>query len=255
MHCDSGWKYSRMSPSTNNITSVSGFPGVKPDEYDRIVCATQGVMRILQNRTSGKTRWQHFTSETGVHMTAPAYEWPRDAGGQCSVRDHRHEAGYALASLSRPRDIVIVVDTSGSMRHDGRMEKARSAAITLVNSLSAIDRAQVVLFSSTAQSNGDVLVPADWEHRCALSKFINTSVPSGGVNFYDALSTAYSIFEDSAPMRADCSWSSSIILITDSSGRSPMPIVKKRDQNRTIPLFVFSIGSANDDGLKEAACV
>ena len=75
--------------------------------------------------------------------------------------DPRFRPWYATAA-SGPKDVVIVVDSSGSMSSGDRIKMAKDAAAKVIDTLSANDYVNVIDFASSAKaysSNG--LVKAD----------------------------------------------------------------------------------------------
>ena len=71
---------------------------------------------------------------------------PPADGGDIS-QDPRFKPWYAMVA-SGPKDIIIVLDISGSMNLEGRLQIAKDAAKTVMKTLSASDYFSVVVFSS-----------------------------------------------------------------------------------------------------------
>jgi len=61
---------------------------------------------------------------------------------------------YVQASASIPKDIVLVIDRSASMKKFNRMVATKKAAITVLNTLTPDDRIAVVAFSNQAFALG-----------------------------------------------------------------------------------------------------
>jgi Mg-chelatase subunit ChlD len=53
---------------------------------------------------------------------------------------------YESQAASGPKDVVIVIDTSGSMTTAGRMSKAKEAAHTIIEALTDDDYVNIVRF-------------------------------------------------------------------------------------------------------------
>ena len=98
-----------------------------------------------------QTAW-HFSGfqQTGLYRTWPAIYQCRTEH-QCSGCSDPRFRGWYAGAASGPKDVVIIIDTSGSMRTSGRMAAAIEAAQWTVNTLSATDYATVVAFASTAR--------------------------------------------------------------------------------------------------------
>ncbi len=84
------------------------------------------------------------------------------------------------------KDAIFVMDTSGSM--DGeKIEQARRALLTLLGSLNAADRFNVVTFSSDVRSFRDAPVSASKDNIEAAREFVKAIKAVGGTNINDAL--------------------------------------------------------------------
>ena len=80
----------------------------------------------------------------------PALEW-------CSSSyDPRFRPWYASAA-SGPKDVVIVIDMSGSMANGKRVEMAIAATQKVLNTLSWVDYVTVVSFDAAARLDGGLL--------------------------------------------------------------------------------------------------
>ncbi len=113
------------------------------------------------------------------------------------------EAGYFLALLTPqiklaaedilPKDVVVVLDTSGSMMDDGKIDQAKKALKFVVGSLNDADRFAVVTFSTEARKLHEELTVAGKEARDAALAKIDRLSATGGTNFEGALRAAYSL--------------------------------------------------------------
>jgi Ca-activated chloride channel family protein len=113
------------------------------------------------------------------------------------------EAGYFLALLTPkisltaeeilPKDVIVVLDTSGSMMDDGKIEQAKKALKFFVAKLNDRDRFAIVTFSTEARKLHDALTEANKESREAALAKIDKLEAAGGTNFEGALRTAYDL--------------------------------------------------------------
>jgi Ca-activated chloride channel homolog len=85
------------------------------------------------------------------------------------------------------KDVVFVVDTSGSMAEEGKMEKARSALLYGVSILRPQDRFNVISFAGEERLMEAGLIPADEKGRQRGAAFIKALKPVGGTNINQAL--------------------------------------------------------------------
>lgn len=88
-----------------------------------------------------------------------------------------------------PKDVVFVLDTSGSMAGE-KIVQAKKALQFCLDNLNERDRFDLVRFSTDAESLFNGLEPSDSEHRQKASEFIRKLRPLGGTAIHDALLTA-----------------------------------------------------------------
>src|SRR5450432_2819871 len=140
-----------------------------------------------------------------------------------------------------PKDIVFVVDTSGSMA-GAKMNQARKALAFCVENLNADDRFDIVRFSTEAEPLFGKLVDADSDHRKRASDFIGDLKPIGGTAIADALQAALK-------MRAEKSERPFVVIfLTDGlptvGARTPDEIVASvKKAGAGVRIFSFGIGS------------
>lgn len=106
-----------------------------------------------------------------------------------SPKDELAEQEYAA------KDIVFVLDTSGSMAEAGKMEKARAALLFGVRSLRPQDRFNVVNFAGEEHLMTAGLLQADAAGRALGEEFIGKLRPVGGTNINGAMLAAMSLFD------------------------------------------------------------
>ncbi len=162
------------------------------------------------------------------------------------------EDGYVMLLLSPraelaknqkvPRDIVFVVDTSGSMRMDKKMDQARAALRHCLGGLTKDDRFGLISFSTTVNHYRDQLVPANDEHLAQAKGWVSDLYPGGGTAIHDALSAA-------AQMRGDdASRMFTVVFFTDGlptigetdTAKILASIAKQNTENTRI--FSFGVG-------------
>ncbi len=95
------------------------------------------------------------------------------------------------------KDIVFVLDTSGSMADEGKMEKARSALLFGIRTLRNGDRFNVVNFAGEEHLMERGLVSADAGGKKRGEEFVAKLRPTGGTNINDSLIAAVKQFDKS----------------------------------------------------------
>jgi Ca-activated chloride channel family protein len=106
-----------------------------------------------------------------------------------SPKDNWAESEYTA------KDIVFVIDTSGSMAEEGKMEKARAAMLFGVKTLRAEDRFNVISFAGEERLMESGLIQADERGRARGVEFVQRLQPTGGTNINGALEAALKQFD------------------------------------------------------------
>jgi Ca-activated chloride channel family protein len=95
------------------------------------------------------------------------------------------------------KDIVFVLDTSGSMAEAGKMEKARAALLYGVRILRPQDRFNVISFAGEERVMETRMIAADDQGRKRGEAFTQSLRPVGGTNINQAVLAAMQQFESS----------------------------------------------------------
>lgn len=93
------------------------------------------------------------------------------------------------------KDVVFVLDTSGSMAEEGKMEKARAALLFGIRTLRDGDRFNVIGFSGEERLMGSGLIAANAAGRKRGEEFVAKLSPTGGTNINDSLVASVKQFE------------------------------------------------------------
>jgi uncharacterized protein YegL len=87
------------------------------------------------------------------------------------------------------------------MSMNGRMGKAKAAAKWVINTLSWVDYATVVSFSSVAKSATSKLMPMTVENRELLKAYVDTLGATGGTAMDKAFTKAFDVLDSSRASR------------------------------------------------------
>ncbi|MGE3467495.1 MAG: VWA domain-containing protein, partial [Pyrinomonadaceae bacterium] len=113
--------------------------------------------------------------------------------------------GYFLLQLSPKddisekelvnKDIVFVLDTSGSMAEEGKMEKARKALLFGIRTLREGDRFNVIGFAGEERLMERAMIAANADGKKRGEDFVNKLQPTGGTNINDSLIASMKQFD------------------------------------------------------------
>lgn len=95
------------------------------------------------------------------------------------------------------KDIVFVLDTSGSMAEEGKMEKAQKALLFGIRTLREGDRFNVINFAGEEHLMETGLIAANADGKRRGEEFVKKLKPTGGTNINDALRAALKQFDSS----------------------------------------------------------
>ena len=95
------------------------------------------------------------------------------------------------------KDIIFVLDTSGSMAEEGKMEKARSALLFGIAGLREGDRFNIVNFAGEEHLFEKGVVEASTDNKKRGEEFVKKLRPTGGTNINDALRASMRQFDSS----------------------------------------------------------
>ncbi|HET6669400.1 MAG TPA: VIT and VWA domain-containing protein [Pyrinomonadaceae bacterium] len=150
-----------------------------------------------------------------------------------SPKDDWREQEYAA------KDIVFVLDTSGSMAEEGKMEKARAALLYGIRILRPKDRFNVISFAGEERLFETGLIAADDEGRKRGETFVQGLRPVGGTNINEAVLAALRQFRVSDRPKM-------IVFMTDglptAGETNPTRILDNAIQSRIPGLRLFSFG-------------
>lgn len=142
-----------------------------------------------------------------------------------------------------PKDVVFVVDTSGSMAGP-KIEQARNALRFCLRSLGEGDRFSIVPFSTEPRPFRDALVAADAANRAAAEKFVDGIEAAGGTAIDDALRVGLGMLGSRAK---DDARPAIVLFLTDglpTIGETNVESILKNAATRSgdARLFVFGVG-------------
>jgi Ca-activated chloride channel family protein len=168
-----------------------------------------------------------------------------------SALSHREgdENGYFLLTLSPgvvkerrviDKDLVFVIDVSGSMEDDGKIESAKSALSYLLGSLESGDRFGLITFSTDVEAFQDRLTSAGPAEISQAKDHVKTLTAAGGTNLHDALLRALEFDRDEARPFYVVFLTDGLPTVGETSEESILEHVEP--ELRDARMFVFGVG-------------
>ncbi|XP_078678415.1 voltage-dependent calcium channel subunit alpha-2/delta-4-like [Branchiostoma floridae x Branchiostoma belcheri] len=209
---------------------------IRPHVYD--------TMKSNLHEMSGVT-WQYYGAKEGEY-----HQFPKN-DRSCDGNAHIFRNWYVSAASPKKKNVVIVIDVSGSMRKENRIELAKQAALTVLDTLTARDWAGVVSFSEEAYTPagclGDSLGEASQGNIQIMQNFINNLSPIRYTHYSKGLGKAFDIFTEAKSKQPaqfrDCH--NVIIFLTDGVPTDPREVLDTitEGQNR-----LWSSSSSSSQG-------
>ncbi|CAJ1331871.1 unnamed protein product, partial [Effrenium voratum] len=187
-------------------------------------------------------------------MGWPAVEWCLG-----ETYDPRLRPWYSSGSTG-PKDVVIVVDVSGSMQLNGRALLAKRATKAVIETLEWKDFATIILFNNGISAQySQMLVPMfDAERKNALLWLEQQVWDSGGTNFVTAMDSAFNVISSSVSAGKTSMCQKAILFMTDGEAEftsSDFARVKSSALQYSVTVFSYALGSGADATItKQLAC-
>ena len=154
-------------------------------------------------------------------------------------------------------DVTLVVDTSGSMNDDGKIQNAKAGALEFLDLLGDADTFSLIPFNSQIYPAEKNLLLKD--HRAEIQQTVNGLYANGGTALYDSISLAYD--QLMADRRLNEKKIAAIVVLTDGEDTDSklslddlLRKIKVDNETHTIRVFTIAYGhDANQDILKQIA--
>ncbi|XP_017003319.1 voltage-dependent calcium channel subunit alpha-2/delta-3 isoform X7 [Drosophila takahashii] len=204
--------------------------------------------------------WQFFGSSTGFMRQFPASKWRKDV--PVDLYDCRLRSWYMEAATS-PKDIVILMDGSGSMLGQ-RLDIAKHVVNTILDTLGTNDFVNIFTFdkevSPVVPCFEDTLIQANLGNIRELKEGIESFKPKSIANYTAALTKAFELLEETKLSSRGAQCNQAIMIIGDGApenNREVFELHNWRDPPyKPVRVFTYLIGKevANWDDIRWMAC-
>jgi len=222
-------------------------------------------MQVAQSEYNDPKRMgflQYGDQASGVYFSWPGTKWCTTPD---SLYDPRFRPWY-VSAVSGPKDVIVIVDKSGSMDTKpapSRWDQVKAATIAVLDTLTAFDRANVVLFSSRSQVAAfqeNTLFPVTRSTVKKMTRWLDDAYPMGGTDFRAGFELAFNILQNAVDSSKSTGCNRAILFLTDgkdTSKPSPMDAAEVTTMNAPYgaTIFTFSFGTgAEVTKPKQIAC-
>lgn len=238
-------------------------------EMQAFVCATKRMEAAFKAAKRTLPIWQYVGSTTGAARFYPGSPQSR-ADGKCSQYDPRQRPWF-LAASSGPKDVVLLIDVSGSMGlsndpadeyGESRLTAVKRAVTALLRTLSHTDYVAIATFSTDASVvNGQTtLVRATTANVELLVTAVDNLVAGGETRFVKGFNKALPLFRASVEETSKCT--RVLLFLTDGETQdSELAVVNAISTEQGLlganraHIFTYSMSSDADDLIpKRIAC-
>uniref|UniRef100_A0A673MAS1 Voltage-dependent calcium channel subunit alpha-2/delta-4-like n=1 Tax=Sinocyclocheilus rhinocerous TaxID=307959 RepID=A0A673MAS1_9TELE len=200
--------------------------------------------------------WQYFGSSTGFFRLYPGIKWTPDENGVVTF-DARNRNWYIQAATS-PKDIIIAVDISGSMK-GLRLTIAKHTINTILDTLGENDFVNVIAVRTeilyTVRFKG-TLVQADLDNREHFKLLVEELQVKGEGKVKKAIKESFKILNEVSEGRGSLC-NQAIMLITDGAMEDFQQVFEEFNwPERKVRVFTYLIGRELTfaDNVKWIAC-
>ncbi|KAJ7392146.1 hypothetical protein OS493_013518 [Desmophyllum pertusum] len=197
-------------------------------------------------------KWQYFGTEEGMLANYPAFEDTAD----CKSYDPRFRPFYVETATPEPKDVVLVIDISGSMRGD-QIIVAKEAAKTVLSTMNPRDRIGLVKFNNKADTpteynndgrgcHGKRLADATPINIKYLKDYVDSLVAQGGTDYSKAFTRAFDLLKGTSA-GSSSSRQKVIIFLTDGEPNDAAQLImqtiktKNAELNNAVVIMTYGM--------------
>ncbi|KAM9376258.1 voltage-dependent calcium channel subunit alpha-2/delta-4-like [Pholidichthys leucotaenia] len=188
--------------------------------------------------------WQYFGSSTGFFRIYPGIKWTPDSNGVVAY-DCRNRNWYIQAATS-PKDIIIMVDISGSMK-GLKITIAKHTINTILDTLGENDFVNVIAYTDYIRyvepCFKGTLVQADLDNREHFKILVEELLVKGEAKIKEALKESFKILNEARANGLGSMCNQAIMVITDGAMEDFESVFEDFNwPERRVRVFTYLIG-------------
>ncbi|XP_037551809.1 voltage-dependent calcium channel subunit alpha-2/delta-4 [Nematolebias whitei] len=188
--------------------------------------------------------WQYFGSSTGFFRLYPGIQWIPDENGVVTF-DCRNRNWYIQAATS-PKDVIIVVDVSGSMK-GLRLTIAKHTINTILDTLGENDFVNIIAYSDYVRylepCFQGILVQADLDNREHFKLLVDEIHVKGEGKVKNAMKESFKVLNEAATLGQGSLCNQVIMLVTDGAMEDFKDVFEEFNwPERRVRVFTYLIG-------------
>ena len=261
--CETG----RTVDSSNSVVKSSPQLGASPYSVKRTACEAKHVDATLRNLygsmiEEGDAKWLFYGSNDGVLINFPGIVWDEDvADNACGASYDARIRPWHMAGATGPKNLVLILDTSGSMQLQNRLSLLKNAAKAVLDATTFADFVGVVQFDSDADTFAGLttLARAMPGFKDELAQYVDGFRPSGGTNMIAGMERAFKLVDDSRGKSYEAGCHTTYVLVTDGEwAADPQATITARQASSAGAdehFFVVGLGSGvSEQALRGLSC-
>ncbi|GAU93081.1 hypothetical protein RvY_05069 [Ramazzottius varieornatus] len=203
-------------------------------------------------------RGQHFCSSTGFERIYPGIRWPFSKDPEKPEMYDCRLARWYIQAASSPKDLVILLDISGSMT-GLRRETAKRTVMAIMDTLNEDDFFNVLTFKNDTYfldpCLNNTLLPATKAHKKHLSRLMQHLDTEDFANYTVALPVAFNLLARNDTARTS-GCNKAIMIVSDNAPEAFEDICRLYNPDRSVRFFAYVIGRevTEYEGMTELAC-
>ncbi|XP_071491299.1 voltage-dependent calcium channel subunit alpha-2/delta-3-like isoform X1 [Diadema antillarum] len=201
--------------------------------------------------------WQYFGSKTGYFRVYPGYKWPLNHQNldlyDCRVR------GWYVEGATSSKDVVILVDVSGSMT-GLYVEIAKYAIKKILDTFGDNDFVNVISFNDQTRfiqpCFNDTMVQATSDNKNLIKSALSSLVPYGMADLQRAVRHAFDLLESFNSTGRGSGCNQAIMILSDMLTETAEDVFREHNPNQTVRVFTYQTGREKDGptNLVKIAC-